>query len=318
MPRASRPWFRLYVEAVSDPKLRRVSPAQRWLWISILAAARQSPISGWLMISEDEPMSNADLADLAGVPMREVAKTLPVFEKAGMLLWDSKILAWQVRNWDVRQFESDNVTERTRKHRSNDTGRNVPTSFPGTPVDSPRNGGRNNVGVFLGTPPESETDLKSSSSQSLTKEASGEPVDDDDEESWKPGTVDIDEALDVLVTRRLAVTKTQVSNVGGWRAVTKKGMWTEFAELIDSATAMCFRSHEDLANYLEPVHNPMSRSGQAVVPAQVAAQHTAAQSDLEPCPKCQARGGLGWVPAPDGNGVMRCPDCTPQHAQAAS
>ena len=63
MPRPARPWFRFYVEALSDRKLRRLTPAQRWLWVAVLGAARQSPIPGHLMVSEREPMDAHDLAD---------------------------------------------------------------------------------------------------------------------------------------------------------------------------------------------------------------------------------------------------------------
>ena len=46
MPRVARPWFRFYVEAMRDPKMRRLSPAERWLWVAVLAACRESWIPG--------------------------------------------------------------------------------------------------------------------------------------------------------------------------------------------------------------------------------------------------------------------------------
>lgn len=306
MPRASRPWFRFYVEAVSDQKLRRLTPAQRWLWVGVLAAARQSPISGFLMISEREALSTADLADLAAVPCKEVARTLHLFEKAGMLEWDSSLDTWKVKNWNVRQFESDNVTERTRKFRSNE---------PRNPV--PGNDRRNVSTSFVGTrsETETETETESSSRAAPPRPPPDDPADDDDDENWKPGTADIDRALDLLVARRFAASRTRIANIGGWRAVTKKAMWTELSDLIETAGTLEFHDDEDLANYLEPHHNPVPRTEDS---AQRAAQRNAAKADLAPCPKCNTRGGGGWVPAPEGNGVIRCPECAPQHAQAAS
>lgn len=133
MPRPARPWFRFYVEALSDRKLRRLTPAQRWLWVAVLGAARMSPEPGVLLVAENEPMDEHDLADIAAMPVRDVEKALPLFERAGMLHRDDAG-AWVVTNWSGRQYESDNVTARTRKHRSKEHGRNVPTNVPTSTV----------------------------------------------------------------------------------------------------------------------------------------------------------------------------------------
>lgn len=134
MPRAVRPWFRFYVEALSDRKLRRLTPAQRWLWVAVLGAARQANDCGALSIAAD-PMDAHDIADLAGMTVREVERALPLFERAGMLHCVDGM--WVVTNWSERQYESDSSTERTRKHRSNEPDRNVPTTLVETP-DSER------------------------------------------------------------------------------------------------------------------------------------------------------------------------------------
>lgn len=135
MSRPQRPWFRFYVEAVADPKLRTLTPAQRWLWVSVLAAARHSPKPGTLMIFDEMPMDDASLAGFAGMFPAEVRKAMPLFEKLGMIEVDDQG-AWAVCNWKRRQFESDDVTERTRLHRSKEHNGNVPKSFPGTPPEN--------------------------------------------------------------------------------------------------------------------------------------------------------------------------------------
>lgn len=140
VPRASRPWFRFYVEALADRKLRRLTPAQRWVWVGVLAAARQSPYPGVLLVSEGLIMGEEDLADICAVSAREVTVALRSFEEAGMIERDFAG-AWVVTNWKERQFESDDTTARTSKHRSKERRGNVPTSF-------------------LGTPPETETDTE--------------------------------------------------------------------------------------------------------------------------------------------------------------
>lgn len=115
MPRRPLPWFRFYVEALHDPKLRRMTPARRWVWVAVLAAARKSCEPGVLLVSESEPMDAADLADLAGMPVRDVRLALDQMERSGMIHRNGE--AWHVTHWHDRQFESDDVTGRTRRHR---------------------------------------------------------------------------------------------------------------------------------------------------------------------------------------------------------
>jgi hypothetical protein len=136
VPRPSRPWFRFYTEALHDPKLCRMPAVHRWVWVAVLAAARQSCVPGVLLVSEHQPMDEKDLAHLASVPRREVRKALSAMEAAGMVTLDETIDAWCVTKWADRQFESDKVTERTRKSRSNDDDRNSQTAFPGTPPET--------------------------------------------------------------------------------------------------------------------------------------------------------------------------------------
>lgn len=136
MPRPSRPWFRFYVEALADRKLRRMTPAQRWLWVAVLGAARQSPVPGYLLVSEREPMDAHDLADIAAMPVREVTAALPKFEVAGMLHHDEGLGCWAVSAWHDRQYESDDVTKRTAKHRSKERSNDVPGNAPETDTET--------------------------------------------------------------------------------------------------------------------------------------------------------------------------------------
>lgn len=133
MPRPARPWFRFYVEALSDRKLRRLTPAQRWLWVAILGAARMSPKPGALVVA-DEPLSDDEVADIAGMTVKEVRKAMPLYERAGMLHREDD--TWRVTNWDSRQFESDDTTERTRKHRSKERSNGVPGNAPETEAET--------------------------------------------------------------------------------------------------------------------------------------------------------------------------------------
>lgn len=107
MPRPARPWFRFYVEAIWDRKLRRLPPGQRWLWVVVLACARQSVVPGVLLISEDQPVEPEDLVDAAALRAAEVEAGLAAFVDAAMLHFDIEWNAWRITKWDARQYEGD-------------------------------------------------------------------------------------------------------------------------------------------------------------------------------------------------------------------
>lgn len=130
-----RPWFRFYVEAAGDRKLRRLAPAERWLWTMVLAAARQSPVPGVLLITDDEAMTVEELADFAGMKEREVRVGVEKMMGLG-LVHEGDGGALVVTKWDVRQPESDDVTARTRRHRSK-----------GKPIDDPPPGMERSIPV---------------------------------------------------------------------------------------------------------------------------------------------------------------------------
>ena len=136
MARPKRPWFRFYVEAVRDPKMNRLTPAQKWLWVAMLAAARESSASGRLMLSERLALTPDDLAHLSGLKTKEVEQGLVLMEELGMIEHDEEVDAWKIAKWEERQFESDDVAARTAKHRSKVADRNVPTTLPGTPPET--------------------------------------------------------------------------------------------------------------------------------------------------------------------------------------
>jgi hypothetical protein len=107
LPRKPRPWFRFYVEAVRDRKLRRQPPAVRWLWVVVLAVARQSPVPGYLMLAEGAEITEEDLADEAAIKLADVKTGIQSFKDLEMLAWDENLRTWYVINWDERQFEGD-------------------------------------------------------------------------------------------------------------------------------------------------------------------------------------------------------------------
>lgn len=136
MARPARPWFRFYVEAVHDRKLRRLKPEYRWLFVACLAAARQSPEPGWLLIGHNDPMGWDDLTDFAAMPLKAVEQGTDALMDAGVIGYDLERKAWYVPNWSARQFESDDVTMRTTKHRSKERPNADARTAVGTPPET--------------------------------------------------------------------------------------------------------------------------------------------------------------------------------------
>ena len=75
-------WFRLYTEIRRDPKLRRLPVSYRWVWITILCIARESPRPGWLLLRRDMPAQPADIADEANVPQEDAVRAIELFKSS--------------------------------------------------------------------------------------------------------------------------------------------------------------------------------------------------------------------------------------------
>lgn len=112
-------WVRLYTEIRHDRKLRRLSPAQRWLWVTILTMAKDSPSPGWLLLSENVPVIAEDLADEAAIDIDDVKEGIKAFIQQNMLEEVDGVL--HLVNWDKRQFVSDSSTERVKRYRQRQT-----------------------------------------------------------------------------------------------------------------------------------------------------------------------------------------------------
>jgi hypothetical protein len=137
MARKKLPWFRFYTETVTDPKIRRLAPAHRWLWAVVLSAAAESPAPGLLLLSDRVPLSESDLADKAALPVRQVRDGIVAMSQVGLIEPVSvdglPAEVWRVTRWDVRQYSSDTSTDRVRAHRkrSSNDQRNSDETFQG-------------------------------------------------------------------------------------------------------------------------------------------------------------------------------------------
>lgn len=134
MARPARPWFRFYVEAFADRKLRRLKPETRWLFAACIGLARQSPDPGRLLIGGQAAQVD-DLADFAALTPTQVSRGVNQLLDGGLLTRDA-VGVLEVPAFRDRQFESDNVTERTRKHRSKERSNNAGGNAPETEADT--------------------------------------------------------------------------------------------------------------------------------------------------------------------------------------
>lgn len=113
---------------MSDWKLRRLTPAERWLWVAVLAFARSSCVPGLLLVTENHALTDDELAKYADVHRRVVTTGLSKMVEFGMLEKDGDQGVWRVCNWEERQWESDDVRKRVATHRAKkEDGSNVTT-----------------------------------------------------------------------------------------------------------------------------------------------------------------------------------------------
>lgn len=100
-------WFRLYDDAINDPKVLRLPEAARWQWVAMLCVA--SKHDGTLP-------QLSDIALLLRMPTRRAAAMLARLREAGLV--DETDAGLVPHNWEGRQYKSDSSTERVRKHRA--------------------------------------------------------------------------------------------------------------------------------------------------------------------------------------------------------
>lgn len=136
MAAKTMPWFRLYAEITGDPKIRRIARITTWtkasvlgFWVTLLALASEGTPRGALTISEGINYETEDLADITGLEPEEITRIIQELITADMLTI-GETGAWEITNWDSRQFASDNSTERVRKYRS----KNPEKQDPETPI----------------------------------------------------------------------------------------------------------------------------------------------------------------------------------------
>src|SRR5512139_3337194 len=115
-------WFRFYSETTTDRKIERIcrvtgQPKMMVIgaWTICMSLANDSPIRGALLLTEDCPFTEQDLADEIGAPLELTHDLMLLFERFHMIHRQDG--TFYVTNWDKRQFSSDDSAGRVRRYR---------------------------------------------------------------------------------------------------------------------------------------------------------------------------------------------------------
>ena len=126
------PWFRMYTEAVDDPKLRLLAFEDRWHFIAVLCCKGQGIIDG------GPELLDRMLAVKLGVQARELDEIKRRLMEVGLV--DD---CWQPTSWGKRQFVSDQDptnAERQKRYRERHNGsHNVTVTLTDTDTDTEQN-----------------------------------------------------------------------------------------------------------------------------------------------------------------------------------
>ena len=102
-------WFRFYSEIKDDPKMRKLADDEYRVFTYLMAIAADEDKGGIV------PYNTDDLSWTLRAPVDLVDRTIARLTKLNILSPDGN--GWKFTHWQARQFPSDNVTERTRRHR---------------------------------------------------------------------------------------------------------------------------------------------------------------------------------------------------------
>jgi len=145
----SLPWFRLYHEFATDPKVQSMAEAMQRRLVMVMC----------LHCSEELPgLDDEELATALRISAADLEKTKALFVRKGFVSE-----SWALLKWDSRQFISDDSSARVKKHRAKK--QNVSGSCNG---QSPLQQRSDNGDV---TPPETEADTEADTEKK--REANG-------------------------------------------------------------------------------------------------------------------------------------------------
>jgi hypothetical protein len=110
-----KPWFRLWDEMLTDPKMTQLNNSQVGIWCKLLCLANQQTIRGVISYEGDNFLRM--LEKILATCRKNLKFTLEKFEDLGMIEIDFEEGYITITNWNKRQFASDDVTARVLKHK---------------------------------------------------------------------------------------------------------------------------------------------------------------------------------------------------------
>ena len=136
MGRKRLPWIKLWVDILSDPKMARLSVAERGCWDGILLLAQQSPIRGKLMLTDTQPMTIKDIAKAQRLTSRETGVLKSCISKMTELgsIRSNNNGALEITHFIERQEKYPSDVENHRKQPRDDPGmtQGIPRDDPAT------------------------------------------------------------------------------------------------------------------------------------------------------------------------------------------
>lgn len=126
------PWIRLYTEMLNDPKLKRLTAAEKWIWVGLLLMGGASCERGTLLICEGVPYTTQDLMSQLDLDINEtdiLEPALNKFQQLRMIETDPDGTIY-ILNFDKRQYDKPSnrpeaVNERVKRHRNKSCNANV-------------------------------------------------------------------------------------------------------------------------------------------------------------------------------------------------
>jgi len=129
------PWIKMWIEALDDPKLTRMSLAERGAWWGILKLVRKCEAEGkgGKIMSGGQGLDMEEIADALHIKTSDDRKALETMitkmENRGSLVWNGGVLT--VVNYEERQkippsSQPEAVAERVRRSREKKKSSKIP------------------------------------------------------------------------------------------------------------------------------------------------------------------------------------------------
>ena len=123
------PWAKMWLEALDDPKLTRLSLAERGAWWGLIKLAGKCSAGGKI-VSGESALDMDEISDALHIKTSDDRQALESMiakmEKRGSLKWNDNILV--IVHWEERQAippssRPEAVAERVRLHRERQKGK---------------------------------------------------------------------------------------------------------------------------------------------------------------------------------------------------